>query len=154
LTFITARWPKGTVCPKCGEIDNAAKLPCAGYRQCRGCRAQFNVLNGTPMEGTHLPLRTWFGAIFLTATSSNGALRRMVSERKQGRNGGFPRAKKKFVNEAGIYCVGQATEIAARETKVPKHPDAWLQGAGCPAAGPAHLARWRPLDALGAVRVR
>jgi hypothetical protein len=29
-------------------------------------------MHDTPMEGTHLPLRTWFGAIFLTATSSKG----------------------------------------------------------------------------------
>ena len=29
-----------------------------------------NVLNGTPMGGTHLPLRPWFGAIYLTAKSS------------------------------------------------------------------------------------
>jgi hypothetical protein len=39
---------------------------------CRACRAQFSVTNGMPMEGTHLPLRTWFGAIFLMATSSKG----------------------------------------------------------------------------------
>ena len=35
----------------------------------------------------------------------------MVSEQKAGRGCGFPRPKKKFVNEAGIYCVGQATEF-------------------------------------------
>ncbi len=34
--------------------------------------AQFNVMNGTPMEGPHLPLRVWFAAIFLAATSSKG----------------------------------------------------------------------------------
>jgi hypothetical protein len=43
----------------------------------------------------------------------DGALRRMVKERKAGRDCGFPRPKKKFVNEAGVYCVGQATEISA-----------------------------------------
>ena len=39
---------------------------------CRACRHQFHVVHGTPMEGTHLPLRTWFLAIFLMATSSKG----------------------------------------------------------------------------------
>jgi hypothetical protein len=39
---------------------------------CRACRQQFHVVHGTPMEGTHLPLRTWFAAIFLMATSSKG----------------------------------------------------------------------------------
>jgi hypothetical protein len=32
----------------------------------------------------------------------------MVNERKAGRDCGFPKAKKKFINEAGIYCVGPA----------------------------------------------
>ena len=73
------RWPKGTVCPKCGEIGNSLKLPRPGYWQCRSCRAQFNVVNGTPMEGTHLPLRTWFGAIFLTATSGKGVSAMVLS---------------------------------------------------------------------------
>ena len=73
------RWPKGTACPKCGEIDNSVKLPRPTYWQCRACRAQFNVMNGTPMEGTHLPLRTWFGAIFLTATSSKGVSAMVIS---------------------------------------------------------------------------
>jgi len=68
----TVRWPKGPACPKCGVIGNALRLPRQGYWHCRGCRAQFNVLNATPMEGTHLPLRTWFGAIYLAATSSKG----------------------------------------------------------------------------------
>jgi hypothetical protein len=53
-------------------IGNALRLPRPGYRHCRGCRAQFNVLNATPMEGTHLPFRTWFGAIYPAATSSKG----------------------------------------------------------------------------------
>jgi transposase-like protein len=66
------RWPEGTICPKCNVLGNSVKLPRLGYWQCRDCRAQFNVLNGTPMQGTHLPLRSWFAAIFLTATSGKG----------------------------------------------------------------------------------
>jgi hypothetical protein len=31
------------------------------------------------MEGTHLPLRTWFGAIYLAATSSKGVSAMMLS---------------------------------------------------------------------------
>ena len=73
LTHLEAvRWPKGPVCPKCGTVDVALRLQREGYWHCHACRAQFSVTNGTPMEGTHLPLRTWFGAIFLMATSSNG----------------------------------------------------------------------------------
>ena len=73
------RWPKGTTCPKCGVVGEATKLPRHGYWQCRACRTQFNVLNDTPMEGTHLPLRTWFGAIFLMSTSSKGVSAMVLS---------------------------------------------------------------------------
>ena len=51
-------------------------------------------------------------AVLDTAARMDAALRRVVKERKAGRECGFPRVKKKFVNESGIYCVGQATEIA------------------------------------------
>jgi transposase-like protein len=74
------RWPSGPVCPKCGVINDALRLPKReGYWMCRACRAQFTVLHGTPMEGTHLPLRTWFGAIFLLATSSKGVSSMVIS---------------------------------------------------------------------------
>ena len=43
-----------------------------GYFHCQACRNQFTVLHATPLEGTHLPLRTWFGALYLTSTSSRG----------------------------------------------------------------------------------
>ena len=74
------RWPRGVVCPKCGEVGNARPHTHRDdYWYCWGCRAQFNVLNDTPMEGTHLPLRTWFGAIFLMSTSSKGVSAMVLS---------------------------------------------------------------------------
>jgi transposase-like protein len=78
--FEAVRWPSGPVCPKCGVVNDALRLPKReGYWMCRACRAQFTVLHGTPMEGTHLPLRTWFGAIFLLATSSKGVSSMVIS---------------------------------------------------------------------------
>jgi putative transposase len=50
----------------------------------------------------------------------DGALRRMVKERRAGRPCGLPKPKKKFVREAGIYCVGQATAIGPKEATLPK----------------------------------
>jgi hypothetical protein len=73
------RWPKGAACPKCGGIGNSVKLLRPAYWQCRACRAQFNVLNGTPMEGTHLPLRIWFGAIFLAVKCRRGVSAMLLS---------------------------------------------------------------------------
>ena len=66
------RWPEGRVCPKCHAVDQSLTLARSGYFHCQACRNQFTVLHGTPFEGTHLPLRTWFGALYLTSTSSKG----------------------------------------------------------------------------------
>jgi len=54
-------------------------------------------------------------AVLDTVARLDGALWRMISERKAGRECGFPKPKKKFVNESGIYCVGQATSLETRE---------------------------------------
>jgi transposase-like protein len=66
------RWPQGPVCPKCGSEGNAHLVGRAHYRRCNACRAKFKVTHGTPFEGTHLPLRTWFTALYLTAAASKG----------------------------------------------------------------------------------
>jgi putative transposase len=67
-----------------------------------------------------VPETTWLAdlpahAVLDTVARLDGALRRMISERKAGRDCGFPKPKKKFVNESGIYCVGQATSFETRE---------------------------------------
>jgi hypothetical protein len=59
-------------------------------------------------------------------------------------SGVFPSQKKKFVREAGIYCVGQATAFADRVVKVPKMGE--MRGGELPDA-PAcssQVARRRP----------
>ena len=64
-------------------------------------------------------------AVLDTVARLDGALRRMVAERKMGRQCGFPRPKKKFVNENGIYCVGQATDFETR--RIGEGESAWLK---------------------------
>ena len=66
------RWPAGAVCPKCGSIGQATRMTRPHYWQCRACRAAFTVAMGTALEGTHLPMRTWFTALYLVAGSSKG----------------------------------------------------------------------------------
>ncbi len=67
------RWPNGPICPRCGSVNLATQ---SGHDpriwRCRACRHEFRVTDGTPMEGSHLPLNTWFLAIYLIATSSKG----------------------------------------------------------------------------------
>lgn len=59
-------------------------------------------------------------AIIDVACRLDRALRKMVAERASGRRWGFPRTKKKFVNESGIYCVGQKTSLSRKRAVVPK----------------------------------
>lgn len=74
------RWPDGPVCPKCGAVGNAGRTGKPRYWQCRACRQHFTVLHGTPLEGTHLPLRAWFAAVYLVAASSKGIAATRLAE--------------------------------------------------------------------------
>jgi hypothetical protein len=70
--FEAARWPNGPECPPCGTVGRAWWLAERKVWSCGGCRGQFSVTAGTPMRGTHLPLRTWLIAIWLMSASSKG----------------------------------------------------------------------------------
>ena len=66
------RFPGGWAFPRCG---NRRCSPVAGRprkRQCTRCRLQFSVTSGTPMQGSRLPLPTWFLAFRLVAGSKRG----------------------------------------------------------------------------------
>jgi transposase-like protein len=63
------RWPDGPVCLKCGNVGPTMKCGRAHYRLCKACNAKFTVAMGTPLEGTQLPMRTWFTALYLLAVS-------------------------------------------------------------------------------------
>ena len=69
----SVRWPHGPVCDRCGSVDDAspvAKRP--GVYRCRACGKDFRVTVGTPMEDSHLPLRTWYLAMYLILASAKG----------------------------------------------------------------------------------
>lgn len=62
------RWPDGVVCPKCRSVGDAAPWKPRPHRwQCPHCGKQFHAAQGTPIKGSHLPLITWFRAIYLLA---------------------------------------------------------------------------------------
>ena len=67
----SVRWPDGPVCPACGLIGNAVPVSTKpGRWRCRACNRQFNVLLGTALEGTHLPLRVWYLAMYLMLSTA------------------------------------------------------------------------------------
>ena len=78
-----SRWPQGFQCPRCKEQEHTT------YRrgrvkifQCRVCRTQTTLTEGTIFHSTKLPLTQWFQAMyFLSQTKNNVSileLRRLV----------------------------------------------------------------------------
>lgn len=64
------RWPGGFVCPECRSRE-AWRLR-KGLWQCRRCRRQVSVTAGTIFEGSHLPMRLWFRAMWQMTSQKNG----------------------------------------------------------------------------------
>jgi transposase-like protein len=65
------RWPEGFVCPRCG--GRAAWPMRRGLWLCGGCRHQASVSAGTIFQDSHLPLTTWFRAMWHVTSQKNGA---------------------------------------------------------------------------------
>lgn len=80
-------WPRGPVCPKCGNTEriyvldgvrskpskkNPEGLVRHGLKKCGKCRQQFTVRVGTVFESSHIPLHKWFQAVHLLCCSKKG----------------------------------------------------------------------------------
>jgi ribosomal protein L37AE/L43A/transposase-like protein len=64
------RWPSGFVCPDCGSAK-AWKMN-RGLWLCGQCRKQVSILAGTAFQDTHLPIQTWFRAMWHICSQKNG----------------------------------------------------------------------------------
>ena len=64
------RWSEGFECPKCGCTDAWVNKDLT--RECKSCGRQTSVTAGTFMHRTHLPLKTWFLAMHMVTSHSNG----------------------------------------------------------------------------------
>jgi transposase-like protein len=76
-TFVESKlWTRGTMCPHCGGVERNGKLGGASTRigvyKCYDCRKPFTVKVGTIFEASHISLRLWLQAIFLTSSSKKG----------------------------------------------------------------------------------
>jgi transposase-like protein len=71
LAYISAlRWPSGFECPACGSTKG---WPMGnGLMLCGNCRRQQSVLAGTLFHRTHLPMKTWFRAMWHLCAAKNG----------------------------------------------------------------------------------
>ena len=68
--LFTLRWPDGFSCPHCSN-SQAWKMS-RGLWLCTGCRRQVSVLAGTVFQDTHLPMKTWFRAMWNITSQKNG----------------------------------------------------------------------------------
>lgn len=71
------RWNGKPICPHCGSIsEHHYKLTkdgkFEGLYKCRDCRCRFTVRQGTMFEGSNLPLKKWFYAIYLFLSHKKG----------------------------------------------------------------------------------
>jgi len=68
-----ARWPEGFRCPRCqGSVSWARRRGSQPLRLCAGCGYQCSLTAGTILQGTKLPLTTWFLAMQLISGAKNG----------------------------------------------------------------------------------
>ena len=77
-------WPKGPVCPHCGNCDDkrigrlTGKSSRPGLRKCYACRKTFTVRIGSIFEDSHFPLHLWLQAIQLITASKKGISTRQI----------------------------------------------------------------------------
>lgn len=64
------RWPDGWVCPACGG-HHAVAIRRELWR-CGQCQRETSVTAGTIFQDTHLPLTTWFRAMWQVTSQKNG----------------------------------------------------------------------------------
>lgn len=72
------RWGNGFSYPKCG-CDKCYSITTRGLYECANCRYQASVTAGTVMEKTHIPLQTWFWAIYLFTKDKRGMSATLLS---------------------------------------------------------------------------
>jgi|ERR1022692_1159511 transposase-like protein len=70
-------WNGTPICPHCGTLDiNHYQLKIKGgfngLYKCKHCRERFTVTINTMFEGSHIPLRKWFIAIYIFSLHKKG----------------------------------------------------------------------------------
>lgn len=66
------RWRDEITCHRCGSPRITRLTGRTGRYRCAGCRRQFSVRTGTPMESSRLPISIWIRGLWLILSSSNG----------------------------------------------------------------------------------
>jgi len=73
LDFIkNIRWPKGVYCPKCQKVTTHYRIAKRKVYSCEFCASHVSPTAGTIFHKSDTPLRSWFHAIFLMASTKTG----------------------------------------------------------------------------------
>ena len=59
------RWANGAFCPHCGSMRKIYHFADGKRHRCADCRVVFSIRVGTIFQGSKLPLRTWFMALYI-----------------------------------------------------------------------------------------
>ena len=93
--LIAMRWPKGAVCPRCGN-EKTHKLGAQWKWQCKKCAKngyRFSPLVGTIFENTNVPLNVWFKVIFAMCHAKKGIsalqIYRMIGGKDPNKKGAY-----------------------------------------------------------------
>ena len=70
-SLIQERFSDGEYCLKCGD-KNVYSFSDGKRWKCRSCKRIFNIKCGTIFEGSKVPLRTWYLAMFLMCSTKKG----------------------------------------------------------------------------------
>lgn len=77
------RYPNGYICKKCLIVTKHYFINGRKVFSCSVCNAQVSPMVGTMFERSHVPLRSWFYAIYQMATNKAGTSARQI-ERELG----------------------------------------------------------------------
>jgi transposase-like protein/ribosomal protein L24E len=73
LEFLkNARWPKGIYCEKCQKVTTHYRITRRKVYSCEFCGSHVSPTAGTIFHKSDTPLRSWFHAIFLMASTKTG----------------------------------------------------------------------------------
>ena len=70
--LVQNRWPEGNTCPKCDRITKHHKATGRQLYACDNCGHHVSPMAGTIMEHSSTPMRLWFYAMFMMASTRCG----------------------------------------------------------------------------------
>lgn len=70
--LVSNRWPNGITCPKCDRVTKHHKVTSRPVYACDNCGHHVSPMAGTIMDHSSTPMRLWFYAMFLMASTRCG----------------------------------------------------------------------------------